>query len=80
MAEIKLERKTSSPLKWLIPLLLLAVLLWWLLSRRDTDRTTAEPGAVPAESTTTTTSPGAVANDTLGAGAGTASTPSGNRP
>jgi len=80
MAEIKLERKTSSPLRWLIPLLLLAVLLWWFLSRRDADRTTGEPGAVPAESTTTTTSPGAVSNDTLGAGAGTTSTPSGNRP
>jgi hypothetical protein len=67
MAEIRLERKTSSPLRWLLPLLLLALLVWWLLSRQRDESTEGPAGtAVPAE-TTTTTSPGAI-DDSVGFG------------
>jgi hypothetical protein len=36
MAEIRLEKKRTSPLVWLIPLLLiLALLAWWFLSQSE---------------------------------------------
>jgi len=58
MAEIRLEKKRTSPLVWLIPLLLiLALLAWWLLSQGDattaTPATTADSAAIsgPAPAT-----------------------------
>ena len=57
MAEIRLEKKRTSPLVWLIPLLLLlALLAWWLLSQGDVAPaapTTADSAAIsgPAPAT-----------------------------
>ena len=35
MAEIKLERKRTNPIVWILPLLLIALAAWWILGRND---------------------------------------------
>lgn len=59
MAEIRLEKKRTSPLTWLIPLLLLlALLAWWMLSRHDEPAATAVPADSAAVVAPATPAPG----------------------
>ena len=74
MAQINLERKQASPLRWLLPVLVLALLLWWFLSQRTdewqpaaADTAATAPAVQPAPGT-------GAAGDTAAAAAAPAGT------
>lgn len=70
MTEIPIERKSKGGVPWWVWLLIglvIAAVLWWLLTGRDNDRVTPAPAAV-TQAELATTEPTDVGQDTAAAG------------